>query len=221
MTATTDRWQTPSPFEGREAAFEQLLDRLMEGFEIDNRVTLKSYIEVAARIYNLRPDKVALPREDQRVARKDDLKQLRTGALKMASALRWNAIAIENIITDFNQQHVRGFEPEFCKSIYDQGEVDAFMTRIWQASDTLMEVARVLSQYEARGRPPDAGLRGAVRLLQNYWEHELGRKVKAEPWKPAMFAKFLEAVFEFIDRAAVGRLPSARKRARALDKNSG
>jgi hypothetical protein len=170
MTATTDKWQTPSPFEGREAAFEQLLDRLMEDFEIDNRVTLKSYIEVAARSYNLRPDKVALPREGlQRVAWKDDLKQLRTGALKMASALRWNAIAIGDIIADFNQQHVRGFEPEFCKSIYDQGEVDAFMTRIWQASDTLTEIARVLSQYEARGRPPNAGLRGAVALLQDYW----------------------------------------------------
>ena len=86
----------------------------------------------------------------------------------MAGALRRNATAIENIITNLDQQHVRGFEPEFCRSIYDQGEADASMTRIWQASHTLMELTGVLSQHYARG--------SAVTLLRDYWDRELGRE---------------------------------------------
>lgn len=194
----------------REAAFEQLLNRLTEDFKIDDRVTLKRYIEVAARIYGQSPDKLS----------RDDLDRLRDLALKMADLLRKNAISIENIITEFDKRHVCGFEPEFCKSVYDQGEADAFTTRIWQASHTLTELAGVLSQQHAQGRPPNAGLHGAVTLLQDYWQRELGRESKSRPWKRG-FAGFLNIVFEFIDPAAVDKLPSAvKRRVRALDKNT-
>jgi hypothetical protein len=194
----------------READFERLLDRLMEEFRIDDRATLKRYIEVAARIYGHSPDKLS----------DADLDRLRGLAPKMAGALRRNATAIENIITNLDQQHVRGFEPEFCKSIYDQGEADAFMTRIWQASHTLMELTGVLSQHHARGRPPNAGLHGAVTLLRDYWERELGRESKSRPWKRG-FTGFLNIVFAFIDPAAADKLPSAvKQRVRILDKNT-
>jgi hypothetical protein len=194
----------------REVDFERLLDLLMKDFKIDDRATLKSHIEVATRIYNHNPD-VLSDRDRQRLVK---------FAPKVAGLLRKNAIPIENIITDFDQQHVRGFEPEFCKSIYDQGEADAFMTRIWQASHTLMELAGVLSQHHPRGRPPDAGLHGAMTLLGNYWERELGRNLKSHPWKRG-FASFLRVVFEFIDPIAIDKLPSAAKRrVRALDKKS-
>jgi len=138
----------------READFERLLDLLMKDFKIDDRATLKNYVEVATRIYNHNPDKLS----DR------DRKRLVQFAPKVAGLLRKNAIPIENIITAFDQQHVRGFEPEFCKSIYDQGEADAFMTRIWQASHTLLELADVLSRHHPPGRPPDAGLHGAMTL---------------------------------------------------------
>jgi hypothetical protein len=202
-----DRWLT-HPFETRDD-WCQVLDRLVENFEIDDRTTLKKNVEVAARIYNHNPDKLS----------KDDLSRLIDLTPKVAGALRKNAIAIENIITNFDQQQVRGFEPEFCKSAYDQSEADAFMTRIWRASDTLIELARLLSQHSTRGRPPNVGLHGAVTLLQDYWVHELGRKLKADPWKGGGVIGFLEIVFEFIDPAAVSRLPSAMKRrVRGLDK---
>jgi len=192
----------------READFERLLDLLMKDFKIDDRATLKNYVEVATRIYNHNPDKLS----DR------DRKRLVQFAPKVAGLLRKNAIPIENIITAFDQQHVRGFEPEFCKSIYDQGEADAFMTRIWQASHTLLELADVLSRHHPRGRPPDAGLHGAMTLLRDYWERELGRNLKSDPWKRG-FASFLRVVFEFIDPIAVDKLPSAAKRrVRALDK---
>ncbi len=192
----------------READFERLLDLLMKDFKIDDRATLKSHVEVATRIYNHNPDKLS-DRDRERLVK---------FAPKIAGLLRKNAIPIENIITAFDQQHVRGFEPEFCKSIYDQGEADAFMTRIWQASHTLLEVADVLSRHHPRGRPPDAGLHGAMTLLRDYWERELGRNLKSDPWKRG-FASFLRVVFEFIDPIAVDKLPSAAKRrVRALDK---
>jgi hypothetical protein len=38
--------------------------------------------------------------------------------------LRKNAVAIQNTITNFDQQHVRGFEPEFCRGAYDQSKSD-------------------------------------------------------------------------------------------------
>ena len=194
----------------READFERLLDLLMKDFKIDDRATLKSHVEVATRIYNHNPDELS-DRDRERLVK---------FAPKVAGLLRKNAIPIENIITDFDQQHVRGFEPEFCKSIYDQGEADAFVTRIWQASNTLMELAGVLSQHHARGRPPNAGLHGAVTLLRDYWEHELGRESKSRPWKRG-FTGFLNIVFEFIDPAAADKLPSAvRRRVRILDKNT-
>jgi len=120
---------------------------------------------------------------------------------------------------------------------YDQGKLDEFIrrcssrgpddlvTRILQAPRTLMELAHILSQYHpapAAGRPPDTRLCLAVSFLQSYWGDELGRRVKAEPWKRGMFGEFLKAVFEFIDPAAVGKLPSAmkRERARTSEKNT-
>jgi hypothetical protein len=192
----------------READFERLLDLLMKDFKIDDRATLKSHVEVATRIYNHNPDKLS-DRDRERLVK---------FAPKIAGLLRKNAIPIENIITAFDQQHVRGFEPEFCKSIYDQGEADAFMTRIWQASHTLLELVNVLSRHHPRGRPPDAGLHGAMTLLRDYWERELGRNLKSDPWKRG-FASFLRVVFGFVDPSAIDKLPSAAKRrVRALDK---
>jgi hypothetical protein len=185
----------------REAAFERLLDQLTKDFKIDDRAKLKAYIEVAARIYGHAPEELS----DR------DRARLVKFAPRLAGLLRQKAIAIENIITNFDQQRVGGFDPKFCKSAYDQSEVDALMTRIWDASHTLTELAGILSQHRPRGRSPNAGLHGAVALLRDYWERELGRKLKSSPWKRG-FPWFLNDVFEFIDRATVAKLPSAVKR---------
>jgi hypothetical protein len=194
-----------------EAAFEQFLDCLMEDFKIDDRATLKSHIEVARRIYNHNPDELS-DRDRERLVK---------FAPKVAGLLRKNAIPIENIITDFDQQHVRGFEPEFCKSAYDQSEADALMTRIWRASDTLIELARLLSQPRVRHRPPNVRLHGALAVLEEYWERKLGRKLRAGPWK-GNATRFMETVLkEVIDPAAVSKLASAMKRRiKGLDKTT-
>jgi hypothetical protein len=194
-----------------EAAFEQFLDCLVEDFKIDDRAMLKAYVELAMRTYNHNPDKLS----------KDDLSLLIDLTPKVAGALRKNAIAIENIITNFDQQQVRGFEPEFCKSAYDQSEADALMTRIWRASDTLIELARLLSQHSTRGRSPDVGLHGALAVLEEYWGRKLGRKLKARPWKGDA-TRFIKTVFkEVIDPAAVSKLASAKKhRVKGLDKTT-
>jgi hypothetical protein len=220
-------WWSPSPLKDREAAFDRLLDRLMKDFEIADRATLKSHIEVAARIYHHDPDELS----------KRDLKWLLKFAPKMMGALYKNALAIENIITGFDQQHVHGFEPEFCKTAYDQSEAEVFMTQFWQAAHTLKQLARILRQHRADRRPPDRGLHGAVKFLRAYWEHELGRKwtttfkskarrrrqrlmpyagaivrhrkVQADP--ALQSDRFLETVFEVIDSAAICKLPSAVK----------
>jgi hypothetical protein len=203
-------------FGGRETAFEQLLDRLVKRFEIADREKLKLNIVVAAMVYD-----GGFP---SRLSR-DDLDQLRDLAPKMAGALRRNASAIVYIFTKFEGQHAFDPKPES----YDQGRYwrdistgpDDFVTRILQAPRTLMELAHVLSQcHPVAGRPPDEKLRHAVAFLQSYWRDELGRRVKAEPWKRGMFGEFLKAVFEFIDPAAVGKLPSAMKRARTSEKNT-
>jgi hypothetical protein len=221
-------WWSPSPLKGREAAFDRLLDRLMKDFEIADRATLKSHIEVAARIYH---------HHDPDEESKRDLKWLLEFAPKMEGTLRKNALAIEKIITGFDQQLVHGFEPEFCKTAYDQSEAEAFMTQIWQAAHTLKQLARILRQHRAGRRPPDRGLHGAVKFLRAYWEHELGRKwtttfkskarrrrqrlmpyagavvrhreVQADP--ALQSNRFLETVFEVIDSAAIRKLPSAMK----------
>jgi hypothetical protein len=195
------KWQNPAFEPAREVEFERLLDRLAESYKIDDRATLKAHIEVAARIYGHAPNELS-DRDRDRLVK---------FAPKLAGLLRQKAIAIENIITNFDQQHVTGFDPEFCKSAYDQSEVDAFMTRIWDASHTLTELAGVLSRHHPRGRPPNAGLHGAVALLQEYWERELGRELKSDLWKRG-FVGFLSDVFKFIDPAAVAKLPSAVKR---------
>jgi len=205
-----------SVFEGRETAFEQLLDRLAKRFEIADREGLKLFIEFAAMVYGGHQDRLS----------RDDLDQLRDLAPKMAGALHRNAGAIVDIIMEFEEQRGRGFKPELFWRAWDQGDVDGamrqvstreyddFITHILEAPRTLMELAHVLLHYRpGRGRPPNA-VRGAVAILQSYWEM-LGRRVKAEPWKRGMFGEFLKAVFEFIDPAAVGKLPSAMKRARA------
>jgi hypothetical protein len=197
----TIKWQNPAVEPAREVELERLLDRLTKGFKIDDRAALKAHIEVAARIYGHAPDELS----DR------DRYLLVKFAPRMAGLLRKNAVAIQNTITNFDQQHVRGFEPEFCKGAYDQSKVDAFMTRVWDASDTLAELAAVLSRRRPRGRSPNAGLHGAVALLQDYWERELGRELKSDPWKRG-FVGFLSDVFKFIDRAAVAKLPSAVKR---------
>jgi hypothetical protein len=208
-------------FEGRETAFEQLLDRLVKRFEIADREKLKLEIVIAATVYDGgRPGRLS----------RDDLDQLRDLAPKMAGALQRNASAIMNIISKFEAQHVFGRKP---KSHNDEGWLadyirwaiksrpDDLVGRILQAPRTLMELAHVLSEHDpVAGRPPDAGLGFAVALLQSYWGDELGRRVKAEPWKRGMFGEFLKAVFEFIDPAAVGKLPSAMKRARTSEKNT-
>jgi hypothetical protein len=219
-------WWSPSPLKDCEA-FDRLLDRLMKDFEITDRATLKSYIEVAARIYHHDPDELS----------KRDLKWLLKFAPKMMGALYKNALAIENIITGFDQQHVHGFEPEFCKTAYDQSEAEVFMTQFWQAAHTLKQLARILRQHRAGRRPPDRGLHGAVKFLRAYWEHELGRKwtttfkskaprrrqrllpyagaivrhrkVQADP--ALQSDRFLKTVFKVIDSAAICKLPSAVK----------
>jgi hypothetical protein len=117
----------------READFERLLDLLMKDFKIDDRATLKSHVEVATRIYNHNPDKLS-DRDRERLVKFGP---------KLAGLLRKNAIPIVNIITAFDQQHVRGFEPEFCKSIYDQGEADAFSKGLPVKSPGLSEGRRV------------------------------------------------------------------------------
>lgn len=68
----------------READFERLLDLLMKDFKIDDRATLKSYVEVATRIYNHNPDKLS-DRDRERLVK---------FAPKIAGLLRKNAIPI-------------------------------------------------------------------------------------------------------------------------------
>jgi hypothetical protein len=208
--------------EERETAFEQLLDRLVKRFEIADREMLKVYIRFAEAVYGSNPG--------SRLS-KDDLDQLRDLAPKLAGALRRNAGAIAKIIMKLEPEPKP--EPNFM-SAYNQGGVDGlvrqiissrpdFTARILKVPDTLMELVHVLSQHHRHpvvGRPPNLGLLGAVVFLQRYWRDRLGRRVKAEPWKRGMFGEFLKAVFEFIDPAAVAKLPSAMKQARTLDKNT-
>jgi hypothetical protein len=192
----------------READFERLLDLLMKDFKIDDRATLKSYVEVATRIYNHNPDKLS----------NRDRKRLVKFGPKLAGLLRKNAIAIENIITAFDQQHVRGFEPEFARA----STIKARPTPSWRVSGKRLKRSwswrMFLSRHHPRGKPPDAGLHGAMTLLRDYWKRELGRNLKSDPWKRG-FATFMRVVFKFIDPIAIKKLPSAAKgRVRALDK---
>jgi hypothetical protein len=230
--ATADKWLThpferredwhphPGPFgtimvldkdrlQALEAAFEQFLDQLAEDFGITDRATLKEYIELAMRTYNIDPDE--LP--------KGDADWFLEFAPKMASILLRNVTAFERIVANFDQQHMHGFSPEYCKTAHDQGEVDG---QIRQASHTLMRLARTLSQQRSkRGQSPNVRLYGAVGVLKEYWVRKLGRKLKAGPWKGDA-ARFVKIIFnEVIDPAAVESLPNAmRGRVKGLGKNT-
>jgi hypothetical protein len=196
----------------RERAFERLLDHLVERFEIDDRVTLKQYIELAARTYNVAPDK--LP--------KDDSELFPNLARKVAALLLRNITAIERIVTNFDQQQLHGFAPEHCKAVYDQGEVDALMEQIRQVPPALLKLAHILSQQRGkRGASPNAGLHGAVAVLKEYWVHKLGRKLKARPWKGDA-NRFVKIVFKkVIDPAAVESASNAmRGRVKSSGKNT-
>jgi hypothetical protein len=81
----------------REAEFERLLDLLMKHFKIDDRATLKSYVEVATHIYNHKRDELS-DRDRERLVK---------FAPKMAGLLRKNAIPIENIITPLSTARSR------------------------------------------------------------------------------------------------------------------
>lgn len=178
---------------------------LAKNFGIADRAKLGKTIDFATRIYH-----------SNKVLSKEDLLVLRRCLPELNKVFRHSGGARR--IADFL---VRLEKAKLRKRIYDPTQHAVAILAAERVGLFLDELDRLLREPNRGGHPANVGLHAATRYLEGYWRELPGKRVRrnftprdqttGRPLAKSESMRFLEAVMQFIDPAALAKLSSVTR----------
>jgi len=199
--------------EERRSEFNELVTKLSKDHQISDGKVLGRAIDFAVRMYH---DNDVLSKRDSALLLKH-IPEVTNVLLRPRNAER-----IADLLVRRDDARIRGGKHD---------PITHGRTFLWvtQIGKNLAELERSLKTRPRRRRTPDVGLHSAIGILSRYWQ-DLPAKRLTRTFTPndknagrqlakSEAMKFIEEVMNFIDPAAIRKLPSAtRHRLRGIAK---